>query len=811
VSDSPNLLADTNGDPGLTRCIALCDAAFSLPAESLNEALAKGVGELLESPVARFSFGSAVPPAPTSDGLVAPTSHDGQVLGYLSVSGRAGGYGPVQHDLLDAIARLLGWLLKSREQQQVRTQDVERHAERLRQQVQILEHVQESVITMDLAGFITGWNRGAERLFGYTAAEAVGRNILFLYADENADDTSFEDAFLEQGGRELEVQRKKKNGELFWASMQLSLLRDEDEQPTGLIGYLSDITERRAAAENQRLHTRIFEHSEEAIMITDAQEKILSVNPAFTAITGYEADEAIGETPRKFQSGRHDEAFYATLWQELKSTGHWQGEMWDRRKDGEIYPKWASIGSVRGPDGVVSHYFSIFSDITDRKRAEGRIHHLAYYDALTALPNRTLFNRLLDQALSEARRVDLHGAVLFVDLNRFKPINDTLGHGVGDQVLQEVANRFRTALRGADVVSRLGGDEFVVGLFDIVRREHAGMVAQKLLTSLDAPIVIDGHELKVGAAIGIAAYPDDGFDTETLLRLADIAMYRAKKTGPDAFEFYSQDMNQRAMDRLHLEAQLRRGVERNELLLFYQPKVSIPTGRIIGAEALIRWKHPERGMVPPGEFIPVAEETGLIMQISAWVLEEACRQARRWKDAGFPVTRIAVNLSARDFSPSLPARVQQLLIDHGIGAEWIELEITEGMLMNGTDKVIAMMDELSRLGILLSLDDFGTGYSSLSYLKRFPIHTLKIDRSFVINIPRDSNDCAIAGAIVSMGKALNHVVIAEGVESLDQLVYLRGLGCDEIQGYLFSAPVPAEKFEAYLREEKTLPGSETPI
>ena len=795
-------------DPGLIRCIELCGAAFSLPDASLDSALASAVGELLESPVARFSATSAVPPAPTFEGLTAPAVHDGQVLGYLSVSGRAGGYDQSHQPLLDAVARLVGWLLQSRQEQRVKTHDVEMHAERLRQQVQILEHVQESVVTMDLGGFITGWNRGAERLFGYTASEAIGRNVLFLYADQDADDSSFEDAFLDHGGREMEVQRKKKNGELFWASMQLSLLRDDQDNPIGLIGYLADITERRATAENLRLYARIFEHSEEAIMITDARERILSVNPSFTRITGYEADEAVGETPRKFQSGRHDEAFYATLWHELKSTGHWQGEMWDRRKDGEIYPKWASIGSVPSPDGGVSHYYSIFSDITDRKRAEGRIHHLAYYDALTTLPNRTLFNRLLDQALSEARRVDLHGAVLLVDLNRFTPINDTLGHGIGDQVLQEVANRFRTALRGADVVSRLGGDEFVVGLFDIVRREHAGMVAQKLLTSLDAPIVIDGHELKVGAAIGIAAYPDDGFDTETLLRLADIAMYRAKKTGPDAFEFYSQDMNQRAMDHLHLESQLRRGVERNELILFYQPKVSIPSGRIIGAEALVRWKHPERGMVPPGEFIPVAEETGLIMQISAWVLEEAFRQARRWKDAGFPVTRIAVNLSARDFSPTLPARVQQLLTDHGIGAEWIELEITEGMLMNNTDKVIAMMDELAALGIALSLDDFGTGYSSLSYLKRFPIHTLKIDRSFVINIPRDTNDCAIAGAIISMGKSLKHVVIAEGVESVDQLVYLKGLGCDEIQGYLFSAPVPAEKFEGYMREDKCLPGSE---
>jgi diguanylate cyclase (GGDEF)-like protein/PAS domain S-box-containing protein len=795
-------------DNGLLHCIRLCGDALALADDQLGIALGSAAAEIMHSPRGRFY---AVPPAPGSghdDELAAAATHDGRALGYLSVSGRPGGYGDHDVLMLDAVARLVGWLLHARTEQAGRDEEAERHAKRLRQQVQILENIQESVITMDLAGFITGWNKGAERMFGYRAEEAIGRNVLFLYADEDEDD-GFDDVFLEQGGREMEVRRRKKNGDVFWASLQLSLLRDEDEQPTGLIGYLTDITERRHAAETMRLHSRIFDHSEEAILITDAAERILSVNAAFTRITGYEAEEVLGDTPRRFRSGRHDEAYFAALWNELKTTGHWQGEMWDRRKDGEIFPKWISIGSVRDAGGEVTNYFSIFSDITDRKRAEGRIHHLAYYDALTALPNRTLFNRLLDQALTESRRLNLHGAVLFIDLNRFKPINDTLGHNIGDQVLQEVANRFRTTLRGADVVARLGGDEFVVGLFNVGHRERAATVAQKLLASLETPVVIDGLELKVGAAIGISTYPGDGFDTATLLRLADIAMYRAKETGPDAFVFYSEDMNQRALDRLSLEAQLRRGVERRELELHYQPKVSIASGRIVGAEALIRWRHPERGLVPPGEFVPVAEETGLIMQISAWVMEEACRQARAWQDAGMAPTRIAVNLSARDFSASLPERVAELLAQHGIGPEWIELEITESMLMHNTENVIEMMDRIKALGVSLALDDFGTGYSSLSYLKRFPIHRLKIDRSFIINIPRDSNDCAIAGAIVSMSKQLRHSVIAEGVESHDQLTFLHGLGCDQIQGYLFSPPVPADKFAAMVRDGKRLPAQES--
>jgi diguanylate cyclase (GGDEF)-like protein/PAS domain S-box-containing protein len=676
--------------------------------------------------------------------------------------------------------------------------------EELRQQAQILRHINEPVVSMDLTGTITGWNSGAERLFGYTAAEAIGKHVLFLYGDENDEDTSFEDAFLDHGGREMEVRRRKKNGEIFWARLQLSLLRDDKNNPTGLIGFLSDITEHRNAAEQLRLHARIFERSDEAILITDAQEKIVSVNPAFTRITGYEAAEALGQTPRIFRSGRHGEAFFKEMWGRLAESGYWQGEVWDRRKDGEIYPKWLSMGSVCNAAGEISHYFSIFSDITDRKRAEGRVHHLAYFDALTGLPNRTQFSRLSDQALTSSRRKAGFGAILFIDLNRFKPINDTLGHEVGDNVLKEVANRLRASLRGADVVCRLGGDEFAVGLFEIANRDHAANVAQKLLTTFDNPILINGRELKLGAAIGVSIYPEDGLDTETLLRQADIAMYRAKQTGPDGMAFFSEDMNQRAIDRLNLEAGLRRAIERNELLLYYQPKVRIADGAIIGAEALVRWRHPERGLVPPGEFVPVAEESGLIVHISNWVLEEAGRQIRRWMDDGFPAMHIAVNLSARDFSGSLPARIQKLLQRHGIGAEWLELEITEGMLMNHTDSVIAMMDEITALGIALSLDDFGTGYSSLSYLKRFPINTLKIDRSFVISIPGDADDCAIAGAIVSMSKQLKHNVIAEGVETTEQLAFLKSLGCDEIQGYLFSPPVPAEKFAAMVREGKKL-------
>ncbi|HEX8989037.1 MAG TPA: EAL domain-containing protein [Rhodocyclaceae bacterium] len=674
--------------------------------------------------------------------------------------------------------------------------------QRWRQQAEILDRIQESIITLDLDGYITGWNRGAERLFGYSAAEVVGKHILFLYADPEDEDSSFQDVFLEHGGREMEVRRRRKSGEVFWASVQLSLVRDADGDPTGVIGYLSDITERIESQQTLRMHARIFEHSDEGILITDAQERIVSVNRAFTRITGYSEEEAIGRTPRMLRSGAHDESFYAEVWRRIEVEGRWQGEIQDRRKSGETYPTWVSISAVRNAEGRITHYFSIFSDITERKRAEERIHYLAYYDALTDLPNRALFFKLVDQALAEARRNRQHGALLFIDLNRFKPINDTLGHGIGDRLLQQIGRRLRETLRSEDVVARLGGDEFVVALFDIARRDHAGIVAQKLLAALDPPFMVDEHELRVGAAIGISVYPQDGFDTETLLRLADIAMYRAKQSGEDGHAFYSHEMNRRALDRLRIENELRHAIGRGELLLHYQPKVDIAGGRIVGAEALVRWRHPERGMVPPGEFVPIAEETGLIVQVSAWVLDAAVRQARAWQDAGLPPVKVAVNLSARDFSAALPERVDAVLAQHGLDPARLELEITESQLMHSAERVIGMMDELARRGIALSLDDFGTGYSSLSYLKRFPIDTLKIDRSFVDHIPSDANDCAIAGAIASMAKQLGHRVIAEGVETAEQLTFLRGIGCDEYQGFLFSRPVDAETFAAMLRENR---------
>lgn len=710
--------------------------------------------------------------------------------------------GADQADTLSRLELLLASLLDEEPQRALTHGEEETQR---RYQAQILEQIHDSVITMDLGGYITSWNRGAEQLFGYTAEEALGRNILFLYADEEEDPMRY-DAFLEHGGRGMEVRRRKKSGEVFWASLSLSLMRDQDGQPAGLIGYLVDITERLEIEEKLRLHARIVEDSDQGIIITDAHEFIVSVNAAFSRITGYAREEAIGQTPDLLRSGMHDEDFRQQVHAAMHGNGPWQGELWGRRKNGELYPQWAAISAIRNPRGEVTHAFSIFSDISERKRNEERIHQLANYDTLTGLPNRTLLSRLVDQSLSEALRKGSNGALLFINLNRFKPVNETLGHDTGDELLRQVGQRFRHLLRDEDVVARIGGDEFVIALFDVARRELAAIVAQKLLAALEAPFPISGHDLRISASVGIAVYPEDASDTLSLLRFADFAMNRAKQEGDDGYMFYSEEMNLRAMERLHVETGLRRALAQDELALYFQPKVSLKDGCIIGAEALIRWRHPEEGLVLPGRFIPVAEETGLILEIGAWVLEFACAQIQSWRLAGLRVPPVAVNLSARQFNPGLPQQVKAVLERYAIVPGDLELEITESMLMHGAETVIGMMSELVALGVTLSLDDFGTGFSSLSYLKRFPITTLKIDRSFVVGIPGDANDCAIVSAVVGMAHQLRHKVVAEGVEQADQLSFLHGLGCDQMQGYLFSPPLPALDFERMVRQDARLKG-----
>ena len=573
---------------------------------------------------------------------------------------------------------------------------------------------------------------------------------------------------------------------------------------------LADSMRRMAAAVLEResrlqLAASVFNSSAQGILITDADQRIVSVNPALTAITGYAMHEVVGQTPAVFRSGRHDSSFYRAMMAAVETRGHWQGEIWNRRKSGEIYPEWLTITAVKDAAGILTHYIGSFFDVSESKDAEEHIAFLASHDALTRLPNRTLLDDRIRQAVISSRRKENRAAVLMLDLDRFKLINDTLGHEVGDRLLEVVAGKLTAILRETETVARLGGDEFVVLMPYVESIEWVSMLAQRILAVVAAPETVAGSELHVTPSIGISIFPNDGGDAPTLLRNAETAMYHAKSVGRNNFQFFTSSMNYVVQERMTIENDLRHALERDEFRLYFQPQVNCRGGKVTGMEALIRWQHPERGLMPPDRFIPIAEETGLIVAIGEWVLREACRQAKRWRDQGQTELRVGVNLSARQFQqPDLFKQIASALQDSGLPGSALELEITEGMLMEDPDQAAELLRTFASLGIRLAIDDFGTGYSSLAYLKRFPLHRLKIDKSFVRDITSDPNDAAIVNAVVGLAASLNMDVIAEGVESVDQLRYLEQHGCVEIQGYFFSRPQPAEHFTSFRYE---LPGS----
>jgi len=667
----------------------------------------------------------------------------------------------------------------------------------------------DALLEIDDDGFLIGWSHGAEQMFGYSETEALGQHILFLYPPGQSQAKVAELQF-DQGDIATDVLRRKKSGMLTWLRMQRHVISNQAGQACGTAVRLSALSEPLSDVDKVKLHARIIEDSEQGVMITDAQERIVSINSSFSRITGYSPFEAIGRTPDLLRSGVHDPDFRAKVRAAMRGHGSWRGEIIGRRKNGELFPQDVTLSVVRDEYGEISHVFSLFSDISVHKDAEARMQRMANYDTLTGLPNRCLLNQLVDQGLAEAKRQSTHGALMVIDISRIGSISDTLGHEVGDQLVIAIGKLFRGALRDADILARVDNSKFVVALLHIEKREHAANVAQKLLQLLEAPVSIDAHALYVGASIGITVYPEDGMEAPALFRFADVAVSKAAQTIESTFLFYREDMNRRAKEHLRLESEMRLALGDKELELHYQPKVSLDTGRIVGAEALLRWKHPMRGMVSPGVFIPVAEETSLILELGTWVLDEACRQIRAWDDRGLHMPVIAVNLSARQFDAHLPERIAAVLERYRVRPDQIMLEITESLLMRGADNVIAIMDQLVAMGLSLALDDFGTGYSSLAYLKKFPISTLKIDRAFVIGLPFEENDCAIARAIVTMAQQLRQEIVAEGVETAEQMRFLRELGCDQLQGYLFSPAVTALEFEVMLGEDRRLRLSEAP-
>ncbi|TCT21356.1 EAL domain-containing protein [Thiobaca trueperi] len=540
----------------------------------------------------------------------------------------------------------------------------------------------------------------------------------------------------------------------------------------------------------------VFESTHEGVIITDLQTRILTVNRAYTEITGYSEDEVHGRQPNISYSGRQDRGFYQTLWSSVKASGHWHGEIWNRRKNGEIYPALLSISTVYDSQNQPSHYVGIITDISQIKESEARLEHLVHYDPLTNLPNRRLVQSRLQHALEQAERQRWRLAVLFLDLDRFKNVNDSLGHPVGDELLEALARRLSARLREDDTLGRLGGDEFLLLLERLARPEDAADVAQMLLQLLEQPFILpSGPEIYIGASIGISLYPDDGHSVTELIKHADVALYQAKEQGRNTYRFYTPTLTTAANERLALDARLRRALANGEFVLHYQPQFESQSGALIGCEALVRWLSPEEGMISPARFIPLAEDTGLIVPLGEWVLRTACAQGRVWLDAGLPALTIAVNLSGRQLQqPDLVQRVADILEQTGLPGERLKLELTESMIMGSGDQTLDLLRAIKALGPRLSIDDFGTGYSSLAYLKRFPIDELKIDQSFVRDIPQDESDMEIAATIIAMARNLHLKVIAEGVETPEQLAFLTSQGCHACQGYLLGHPVPANEF-----------------
>jgi diguanylate cyclase (GGDEF)-like protein/PAS domain S-box-containing protein len=621
-----------------------------------------------------------------------------------------------------------------------------------------------------------------------------------IYAEDMPKVLVAQESLFETGTLNHHYRFNHANGDYIWIEDQVMLIRDDNGKPVEIIGAWLDITERLNAEEKLRINAKVFESSREGILITNGGNEIISVNRAFTTITGYESDDVIGKTPDILISGNTNPIFNDAMWENISKFGYWQGEVASRRKNGELYPQWLSISTIKNIHGKVTQHICIITDISERKVAEERIQFLSNFDPLTNLPNRTLLNDRTTLALASAKRSKSTVALMYLDLDRFKFINESLGPTAGDHVLKELAERLLVSLYPGDTVCRQGGDEFII-LLPNTDAEGAAHVAKKLLEIIAQPFSFNGQRIVLTTSIGIAAYPQDGHNFEQLTQSADAALYRAKHEGRNNFQFFARQMHEQANDVLQLENELRNAIEHQEFLLHYQPQYDTKTSKIIGLEALIRWQHPQKGLVSPALFIPIAEESGLITEIGDWVLRTAVQQLAAWQGAGLNAVPVAVNLSVVQFhQDTLYSSVCQILRDTKVNPNMLELELTEGIAMEDSERTLNVLNQLNALGVRLSIDDFGTGYSSLSYLKKFKIDKLKIDQSFVRGLGSHPQDAAIITAIISMAKSLGFKTIAEGVETQEQLNFLIQHECDEIQGYYFSKPLPSEEVAKLLTE-----------
>ena len=653
------------------------------------------------------------------------------------------------------------------------------------------------LLTRQRDGLLIEVNEGFSHLSGYSSPDVLYRSTLDLKLWVDLQQRIELLSLLKQQGyvRDFRCSIRHKDGRIRLCEVSSRPLMIGAE--TCMLTIARDITERHQMQEKLLQTATVFQSTAEGIVFTDLQQTITAVNRAFTEITGYSESEALGQTPRILASGLHDSAFYIAMWHQLSSEGHWQGEICNKRKNGETYPCWMTISAVRDSEHQITHFVAVFADISSLKHAQDRLDHQAHHDPLTNLPNRLLFENRLQQALSDPDRYGQQGAVLFLDLDRFKNINDSLGHPIGDLLLKAIALRLKEQLRDIDTVARQGGDEFIILLPALKNPSDAELIANKLLACFNAPFVAGEHELFISASIGTSIYPDDGTDVATLVKNADAAMYRSKLKGRNRIERYTHDLTAQASARVLLEQELRRALERGQLSLSYQPKISLKDHSLVGAEALIRWNHPELGNIPPDRFIVLAEENGMIIPIGDWVLEHACHQLNAWKQIYEPFGPVSVNLSGTQLrQPALLARIQELLTSYSLEPGGLQLEITENFIMSQTEEALDVLHKLKQMGVQLAIDDFGTGYSSLSYLKRLPLNTLKIDQSFIRGLPDDVDDVAIVRAIIALGRSMQLTIIAEGVETQAQQDFLAKEGCEQIQGYIVSVPLSADEFAA---------------
>lgn len=656
--------------------------------------------------------------------------------------------------------------------------------------------------------YFTYVSEGIESLCGVSSKEAMQHfqsvwkclpeddqaNVAKYLTSQSADDSLWT----------TECRIVDKQGNIKWIHLASTPEWDQHQKLKRINSIVLDISSEKEAHAQLELAGIAFASTNEGIMVADSKNLIVDVNRAYCEMTGFSREELIGKTPSLLNSGRHEVQFFESIYETIEKQGFWQGELWNRRSNGAVYPQWLNINAVHNIQGELTHYVSVAADVTNIKESEAKLRHMSQHDALTDLPNRQLFKVLLDHAIEHTKN-ELHTAVLMIDLDRFKYVNETMGHQAGDQLLIQVARRLRNVIADNNLLARVGGDEFAIMIENCSNQGEAERIAMRIVSALEDAVDLDGHNFFTTASIGITLYPEHGFDSETLIKNADTAVHQAKDGGRNNYAFYQAEQTQFIEQWVRLEPELRRALALDQFRVFYQPQIDARTGKISGVEALLRWQHPVDGLISPGMFLPIIEEIGLMNQVGNWVLEQACAQAQKWKKAGYPCFRVAVNIAGQQIlSHRLVDIIKELLEKYDMQPDQLELEIVENIVMKHADAAQPVLNELRKLGVRLALDDFGTGYSSLSYLKMLPVQKVKIDQSLVRDIPDDPNDEAIARAIIALSHSLNLSVCAEGVETEEQKAFLSGENCDQLQGYLISRPIPVDELNLWLDQQTTL-------